>query len=501
MLWVTDTEGRFSYLNQAWHDFTGHPAQAGPTEHHFLDAVHPDDRENVQSAMAAENARQMGFQVEYRLRRADGEYRFAIAAGAPRKSEAGEFTGYIGSIIDNTERRRAEDSLREADTRKDEFLATLAHELRNPLAPLRNGLQVIAKSRHDPESVAHAREMMERQLHHMVRLVDELLDVSRISRGTLNLRRERVELVSVIQTAVESSRPLIESAGHEFLISLPRETIYLDADVTRLSQVFTNLLGNAAKYTPPRGRIELTVRQRQDMVVATVKDNGIGIPPRMITKVFDMFRQVQGTTERPQSGLGIGLTITRRLVEMHGGTIEASSAGEGQGSTFTVRVPVAQNPPQYEEEPDASPRGAAPEISPAPPHAEPAPHSLATGTRRKLRVLAVDDNEDSALSMAMVLKIMGHDVRTAFDGVAALQVAEEFRPEVILMDIGMPKLNGYDTCHLLREQPWAADILMVALTGWGQEEDRRRSFEAGFNRHLVKPVEPDEVKKLLAELG
>ena len=483
LLWIAAPDGSCNFLSQNWFEFTGQAADTAVGAG-FLEAVHPDDRGKVVTTMRSADSQHHGFQLEYRLRRSDGEYRTTISAAAPRKSESGEFAGYIGSIIDITERKRAEDALKEADARKDEFLATLAHELRNPLAPLRNGLQVIAKSRHDPEAVTHAREMMERQLHQMVRLVDELLDVSRISRGKLQLKRERVELVTVIQSAVETSRPLIEAAGHEFLISIPREPILLDADVTRLSQVFTNLLGNASKYTPPNGRIEFTVRRRSPFVIISVKDNGIGIPPRMITKVFDMFRQVEGTPERPQNGLGIGLTITRRLVEMHGGTILATSDGEGHGSEFTVRLPMASV-----EENAAS-------------GYPPLPAVTASGEPEKsrLRVLVVDDNEDSALSMAMVLKIMGHDIRTAFDGVAALKAAEEFRPEVVLMDIGMPKLNGYDTCHLLREQDWAADILMVALTGWGQEEDRRRSYEAGFNEHLVKPVEPEEIKKLLATL-
>jgi PAS domain S-box-containing protein len=488
MLWVAAPDGRCNFLSQAWFEFTGQTAELGPGPS-FLEAVHPEDRAALEEILHKEDSRHHGFRLEYRLRRHDGVYRTVIGAAAPRKTETGDFGGFIGSIIDITERKRAEDALREADMRKDEFLATLAHELRNPLAPLRNGLQVIARSRHDPEAISHAREMMERQLQQMVRLVDELLDVSRISRGTLQLRKERVELVTIIQSAVETSRPLIEAAGHEFLISIPREQILLDADTTRLAQVFTNLLANAAKFTPSHGRIEFTVRRRDLYVVVSVKDNGVGIPPRMLTNVFDMFRQVEGTAERPQTGLGIGLTIARRLVEMHGGSIEASSEGTGRGSEFTVRLPIA-NQAAFGGEGGPTAQPPLPNLEPPPP--EPA--------RVRRKVLVVDDNEDSALSMAMVLKIMGHDVRTAFDGVAALRVAEEFRPEVVLMDIGMPKLNGYDACHLLREQPWAGDILMVALTGWGQDEDRRRSFEAGFDQHLVKPVEPEEIKKLLAGL-
>ena len=371
-------------------------------------------------------------------------------------------------------------ALQAADLRKDEFLATLAHELRNPLAPIRNSLEIMARLKDDPESMEQARSIMERQLTQMVSLIDDLMDVSRISRDKLQLRKERVELAAVVRSAVEAIDPLVAASGHELIVALPAEPVWLLADPTRLAQVLSNLLNNSAKYTEPGGRITLAAeRQGSDLVVA-VRDTGLGIPAEMLPRIFDMFAQVDRSLERAQGGLGIGLTLVKRLVEMHGGTIEAHSEGVGRGSEFVVRLPVLIE--LHEPEPPVEPSGNGESAAAAP-----------------QRILVVDDNHDSARSLARLLKLVGNEVRTAHDGLEAVETATSFRPEVVLLDIGLPKLNGYDVARRIRQEPWGREMVLIALTGWGQDEDRRRSEEAGFNDHLVKPVNPDALLKLLQE--
>ncbi|MBI3652561.1 MAG: GAF domain-containing protein [Acidobacteria bacterium] len=372
-------------------------------------------------------------------------------------------------------------ALQEADRRKDEFLATLAHELRNPLAPIRTGLHVLKLVKNDPAMAETARAMMERQLHQLVRLVDDLLDVSRITRGKLELRRERVELTTVVQNAVEASRPLIEELGHELIVRLPPLPVLLDADPTRLAQVLQNLLNNAAKYSEPGGHIWLTAEQQHKEIVVRVKDNGIGIPASHLARIFDMFTQVDTALEKAQGGLGIGLSLVKGLVEMHGGKIEAYSDGTGLGSQFVVRLPIV-----------------AQRQAPLPEAVERSKEAKRLGA--PYRILIVDDNEDSMGWLATMLKIMGNEVRTAHDGEAGIAAAAAFRPDLILMDLGMPKMNGYEAAQRIRREPWGRQPFLVALTGWGAAEDRRRTQAAGFNRHLVKPVDPAEIEKLLAEL-
>jgi PAS domain S-box-containing protein len=381
-----------------------------------------------------------------------------------------------GVAIENTQLYQA---LRDADRRKDEFLATLAHELRNPLAPIRNGLEVLRLAGANSEMAEQSRSMMDRQLNQMVRLVDDLMDVSRITRNKLELRKERVSLATVIKSAVETSLPLIEQAGHWFSLALPSEPIYLDADLTRLAQVFSNLLNNAARYTPAGGTISLTGRIGEGSVEVRVKDNGLGISADALPKVFEMFSQVDSNRERAQGGLGIGLTLVRRLVEMHGGSVEARSEGSGRGSEFIVRLPIVNRAD--------------------PPILAAADEGLSAKNKR--RILVVDDNVDSAMSLRMMLDLLGHESAIAHDGLAALEVAEKFQPDVILLDIGLPTLNGYEVCRRIREQPWSQQMAIIALTGWGQDEDRRRSSEAGFDHHLIKPVERASLEKLLGELA
>jgi PAS domain S-box-containing protein len=399
---------------------------------------------------------------------------------SPLLDEEGHVVGASKVARDITDRKQVEAALREADRRKDEFLALLAHELRNPLAPLRNGLQVLRLDGGDAETVAQVRAMMDRQLGHMVRLIDDLLDIARISQNKLELRRARVPLASVIDSAVETARPIIEAEGHELDASLSTEPLFLDADLTRLAQVFSNLLTNSAKYTRPGGHIWLTAnRQGEDAVVA-VRDDGIGIPADALPRVFDMFSQVDRSIERAKGGLGIGLALVKGLVEMHGGRVSAESDGPGRGSTFTVRLPAFVTI----TEPEAS--------VPA--------EDLPLATANARRILVVDDNRDGALTLAKMLKLLGNEVRTAHDGNQAVGKAEEFRPEVILMDVGMPGLNGYEATRRIREQSWGRSAIIIALTGWGQEGDRIQSREAGCDGHLVKPVSLTDLEKMLEKL-
>jgi PAS domain S-box-containing protein len=380
------------------------------------------------------------------------------------------------AVEDVTALRERADELAEVNRHKDEFLATLAHELRNPLAPIRNSVQYLGMKSLKEADVKTARDVIARQVTIMVRLIDDLLDVSRLSRNKLDIRKERVKLAAVVGSAVETSRPLIQQCGHELTVSLPPQPLYLDADPVRLAQVFLNLLNNAAKYTKRGGHIWLTAEQEGSDAVVSVRDNGIGIPGDMLARIFDMFTQVDRSLERSQGGLGIGLTLVRRLVDLHDGSIEAHSNGLDAGSEFVVRLPLIQ-PPQ---EP---PRGAGPRGT----------------TLSGCRILVVDDNKDSADSLKMLLRLKGNDIQTAYDGLEAVEVAESFRPELVLLDIGLPKLNGYDVARRIRQQPWGRDMVLVALTGWGQDKDRRRSQEAGFNFHIVKPVELDALEELLAK--
>ena len=374
--------------------------------------------------------------------------------------------------------RESEERLREQDRRKNEWLATLAHELRNPLAPIRSGLQVL-KLTPSGETAARASAMIDRQLDQMVRLVDDLLDVSRINRGRIELQRERVELASLVYHAIDAARPAYELRGHKLSVTLPEIEVYLNADSTRLAQVLVNLLNNAGKFTDPGGRIRLIVELEAEQAVIRVQDNGIGIADDQLSSIFELFAQVDTSLERSRSGLGIGLTLVKRMVEMHDGTVEARSAGLGQGSEFVVRLPLLVEPPQS---PSPEPAGAEPEAS--------VPR----------RILVVDDNRDGAESLALLLQLAGHEVHTVYDGEAAVEAAAALRPDVILLDIGLPRLNGYEAARQIRERHGKNGIALVALTGWGQEEDRRLSREAGFDAHLVKPVDLAALVKLLASL-
>jgi PAS domain S-box-containing protein len=386
---------------------------------------------------------------------------------------------------DVTERRRLEDNLRSfaadlsaADRRKNEFLAMLAHELRNPLAPISNAARALRLGGGDGEGLRTASEMLERQVGQMARLVDDLLDMSRITRGRIELRKERVELAPIVDQAVEAIGAMYRSMNHELTVTLPSTPVYLDADPTRLAQIVGNLLNNACKFTEKGGRVWLTIEQDGEQAVIRVRDNGIGIAAEHLPGLFEMFAQVDTSLERSRDGLGIGLTLVKTLVEVHGGTVEAQSEGLGRGSEFTVRLPILSD--------------ALRPLSP------PAASKVMPAVRR--RILIVDDSEDGAESLAMLLQLGGHETHKAHDGRAAIEAAERLRPDAVLLDIGLPIMNGYEVCSHIRKQPWGKDLLLVALTGWGQEEDRHRSREAGFDAHIVKPVDHDLLMKLLGSL-
>jgi signal transduction histidine kinase len=367
---------------------------------------------------------------------------------------------------------------REVDRRKDVFLATLAHELRNPLAPIRNAAQVLGSPKLEPKQLQWAQTVIQRQVKHMAWLLDDLLDIARITQGKLELKKQCITLSSVLDSAVEASRPLLDSKKHRFVVSLPSEPVILNADALRLSQIVSNLLTNAAKYTDAGGEISLTGNVENGMLSLSIKDNGIGIAPESLTGIFMMFSQVAGAAERSEGGLGIGLALVSGLVALHGGTVEARSEGLGRGSEFIVRLAVAE-PNMLVTSPSDS--GTSPKIG--------------------RRVLVADDNKDAADSLAMILEMAGHEVRVVHDGRAALSLAQTFRPDVALLDIGMPQFNGYEVAKALRREPWGANIYLMALTGWGQEGDRQQAMDAGFDRHLTKPVDPDNLEAAVAGAG
>ena len=386
-------------------------------------------------------------------------------------------------VTERTDALQASEArLRDADRRKDEFLATLAHELRNPLAPVRNAVQVLRLKGLATPELKWASELIDRQVKVMSRLIDDLMDVSRINQGKIELQLERVELRGVLQDAIEATRPLIAECGHELSLEYPEEPIHLDVDPTRLAQAFMNLLNNAAKYMDKGGTVRVSVLVEVDEVVVTVVDDGIGIAASQLSGVFEMFAQVETALSRSRGGLGIGLSLTQRLVEMHGGTVVARSAGLGKGSEFEVRLPCAVARTDTWSNVEGGESAARPDPG------------------GSLRILVADDNEDAAETLAMLLEMLGHKVKCVHDGAAAVHAAAEFDAQVGLLDIGMPKLNGYEACRQIRAMDRGAAMTMVAITGWGQPDDLRKSREAGFDLHLVKPVDPDAITELLTEV-
>jgi two-component system CheB/CheR fusion protein len=480
-VWDWDIPGdRFTWSERTYEFHGLVPGAFGGRLEDFKSLIHPEDAERVAAAVRRAIEDGTPYTAEFRIVRPGGEVRWIASNGRVRYDRAGKPMRMLGATLDTTERKAAEEALREADRRKDEFLAMLAHELRNPLAPIRNALHLLTQTSAEATAGTWAKEVMARQVQHLARLVDDLLDVSRITRGMVQLRKERVDLGVVVARALEAARPSIDDQRHQLSIALPSARVVLEADPTRLEQVLTNLLNNAAKYTDPGGHIWVEAAQEPGGVVVRVRDTGIGMAADLVPRVFDLFSQADCTLARSRGGLGIGLTLARRLVELHGGSIAAYSAGPGRGSEFVVRLPAGA-----EATPPATPL--------TPKTAEPS--RPATSGRR---VLAVDDNVDAARSLAMLLRSWGHEVRVAHDGPEALKMASAFRPEVVLLDIGLPGMDGYEVAGRLRREVGLARALLVAVTGYGQEEYRRRSFAEGFDRYLVKPVDPHTLRELLA---
>ena len=477
--------GEVDYFSPQWAEFSG-LTFAEIESRGWAQLLHPDDLAETLRCWQHSVATGEPFGLEHRFRTADGAYRWQLTRAMPVRDADGTITMWISSSTDIEEQRQSANrvqqlanDLAESDRLKNEFLAMLAHELRNPLAPIRNAVQVLQIKKDDAEAVQLASAMIERQIGQMVRLVDDLLDVSRISQGKIELRTGRIELASAVQHAADDVGSLYQSMNRELVVNLPTQPIYVNADPTRLAQVLGNLLNNACKYSDRGGRVDLIVERDREQVVMTVLDNGIGIAADQLTRVFNMFTQVDASLERSVGGLGIGLTLVKTLVELHGGTVEGRSAGLGHGSQFLVRLPISADSP-------LPPPSRSVNASPPPPTAR--------------RILVVEDNMDSATSLSLLLQLSGNETYLAHDGLEAIQAAETFRPEVILLDIGLPKLSGYEVCRRIRAQSWGQAIAIVALTGWGQAEDRKQSKAAGFDGHVVKPVDHAALTRLLAEL-
>ena len=486
MLWTTDASGYCTYLTQRWYEFTGRPVEQdqgiGWTEN-----IHPDELEQAKATFLAANAAQTPYVADFRLRRKDGTYRWVVDSGLPRYDDAGNFAGYVGTVIDVHDRALAQQEqdrlaheLTEKNRMQSEFLFTLAHELRNPLAPIRTGLELM-RVRPAAANAGKVQAMMQRQVDHMVRLVDDLLDMARLSEGKVELRRAPVTLQEVVRDAVEISTPLLNAGDHQLALRIPQTEVALSADRHRIAQVLSNLLNNAAKYTPAGGRIAVEAALQGKEVAISVIDNGIGIGREVLPHVFDMYVQAHDGQAMAQGGLGVGLNLVKRLVELHGGRVSAESGGAGQGSRFTVWLPLAQ-PAQ---EPEAPADAAAAPATPA--------------GADTLRVLVVDDNLDAAQTMGALLEMSGHAVRLAHDGAAALAAAAAQAPHVVFLDIGLPDRSGFEVAQAMRALPGMQDATLVALTGWGAEQDRKRSSEAGFDAHLTKPADFDSVERLLRD--
>jgi len=461
----------------------------------FLDITHPDDREvsaeQVSAGFAGELA---GAHLEKRYVRKDGEIIWALVNWAIIPDAEGRPMHTVASVQDITARKRAEEALRESERRtqehaaeladlhrrKDEFLAMLSHELRNPLSPILNAAHILRLQKDENPLQQQARAVIERQVDQLSRLVNDLLEVSRVITGTIRLRPERLDVRGVVEQAVESARPLVDQRGHRLFVSLPSEAVWLEGDVARLEQVVVNLLNNAAKYTNEGGNIWVNLRPEGDEVALRVRDTGVGIAPELLPRVFDLFTQADRTPDRSQGGLGIGLSLTQRLVELHRGRIEAHSAGPGQGSEFIVRLPVLR---ASEMGTDTTSAGTAKRAA------------------RDWRVLVVDDNVDAANMIAMMLQLFGHRTETVYSAQSALDMAVEYRPDFVVLDIGLPGMDGYEVARRLRQTPELKDIRLIAATGYGQDADRQRSEEAGFDYHLVKPIDPEKLQTVLEMLG
>jgi PAS domain S-box-containing protein len=474
---AVDAIGRFVAPQPAWSRFTGQSFERS-RDFGWFDAVHPDDREAARAAWVEALHARRPYEVRVRIwHAASRAFRHVIARATPlmeSEDRIREWVGAVTDIHDETEQARA---LVEADRRKDEFLATLAHELRNPLAPIRNSLNILKLTGKAEGALATVYQILDRQVSHMVRLVDDLMEVSRITRGHLSLHTEQTDVQSIVNAAIETSRPLIDEAEHRLEVDLPPEPLRLEADPMRLAQAVTNLLNNAARYTDRGGRIRVSARREGSEAVISVRDNGRGISAEMLPRVFDLFTQAAPNRQYAHGSLGIGLTIVRSLVELHGGSAQARSEGPRRGSEFVLRLPLAGT------------AGAAADAV-----AEPARHVAYN------RVLVVDDNRDAAESLGVLLALLGAETRTAHDGRAALEALDDFQPSVILLDLGMPGMDGYEVAQRVRQHPLGRRVTLVALTGWGLQVDKQKSEDVGFDHHLVKPVDVEVLRQVLDSL-
>jgi PAS domain S-box-containing protein len=472
IVWTSEPDGRCDYVNQRWHDFTGMTLEE-TVGFGWVSALKEDDVERSTDRWMHSVETGEPFDNEFRFRAKEGTYRWFLGRALPLRDAQGRIVKWFGNCMDIDEHKRMEQSLKDADRRKDEFLAMLAHELRNPLAPIRNGLEVLSRELGEKHEIV---QLMQEQMEHVVRLVDDLLDVSRIVRGRIGLRMQPVELASIVYRAVSAVESMIGERGHELRISIPQDQLWVSADPVRLVQIIENLLNNAAKYTDPGGRIELQAERVDSELCLCVRDNGVGIDADLLPGVFDLFTQSSRSLDRSQGGLGIGLTLVRRLVESHGGSISAASDGPGKGSEFSVRLPLIEPPVESYRPTEGLPVSTAPR-----------------------RILIVDDNAAAAKMLAMLLghEDGQHQIETAHDGPAALRVMASFHPHLVLLDIGLPDMDGYEVAETIRKDPEFNDVLLVALTGYGQPDDVRKSREAGFDEHLVKPPALPDLQRLL----
>ena len=480
LAWMTKADGFIYWYNQRWYEYTGkRPEELAGWG---WQSVHdPNELPRVLACWTSALASGQAWEDTFPLRRHDGVMRWHLSRAVPWRNERGEIQGWFGTNTDITDRLQMEAALKEADLRKDEFLATLAHELRNRIAPISNALQLWPMVEGNHEEMERLRGIMERQVRQMTRLIDDLLDVSRITRGKIQLRRQPVDLATIVQGAIEAVSPLIESCRHRLEVELPETPLHVDGDVARLTQVVGNVLQNAAKYTGNDGLIQVSVARRDDQAVVAIRDNGPGIPPTMLQRIFEMFQQVDQTLDRSHGGLGLGLTLVKRLVDLHGGNVQANSQGEGTGSEFTISLPLLDV------------------VAPARPAARDG-KKLVPGELPAHCVLVVDDVRASAKTLGMMLESLGQQVTLAHDGATAIDTAREVPPDVIFMDIAMPGMDGYEAARRMRDEPALEGVTLVALTGYGHDEDRRRAMDAGFDQHLIKPVSMDQLGQLLASV-
>jgi len=480
MVWSSLPDGRNDYSNRRWHEFTG-LAQPDLAGSNWSAAIHPDDHARLQALWRDSLASGKLFELEHRLRHHSGAYHWVLNRALPVRDEAGNIIRWMGTVTDMHDQKLAADELKAANARKDEFLAMLAHELRNPLAPISTAAQMLRLSSADPKRIAHASEVIGRQVRHMVELVDDLLDVSRVTRGLVELEREPVDLKSVIQNAIEQARPLIEKKGHTLSTRLGAANVTVTGDRKRLVQVMTNLINNAAKYTPNGGAITVAADPGPGQVDIKVRDNGIGIESALLPDIFELFTQAKRTPDRAQGGLGLGLALVRSMVSLHGGTVEAFSDGPGLGSCFSVTLPLG-----------ADHAGGAEGVQPG---------DAALAAHSALHIMLVDDNRDAAESLGIVLAAVGHTVKVEESPLAALRRAQNERFDVCLLDIGLPDMDGHELVRRLRALPALAGAVMIALSGYGQPQDVAKSKQAGFAAHLVKPVDISHLLSVLDALA